>query len=70
MRKKLSDYTGNNTIVMNMPDYIGQALADKVTELEVNPGQLCCMNSFFNLPTNWDFVLWGIKIIIIKNYGR
>lgn len=63
--KKLSDYTGGSTVVLNLPDYLGQAIKDKVEVLEVSPGQLMCLHSFIQLPVNWDFKVWGIQIKVI-----
>jgi len=53
-------------MVTEMSDYIGQAIADGVTELEMTPGVLCCLNNHYKLPPNWDFKLWGMKIKIVK----
>ncbi len=64
-KAKLSDYT-NNPVASEMPDYFGRMLADRVKSLEVSSGQLNCLNSFFQLPANWDFKIWGIEIRVIK----
>ena len=64
--KKLSDYTGSSTEVLHIAHYIGEAITDDVTELEVVPGQLDCFYNYFKIPIDWDFKIWGIKIKVIK----
>jgi hypothetical protein len=66
MKKHLNEFLRekNQTYVNELPDYLGQAIVNGVDELEVSPGQLFCLYSFFHMPADWDFKIWGIKIII------
>ena len=68
MKKHLDCYLKEpkQTYVNELPDYLGQAIIDGVDELEISPGQLFCFYSFFHMPFNWDFKIWGIKIILTK----
>lgn len=64
--ERLSKYTGNSTTTLYMAQYLAEAKTDGVDELLFLPGQIECLHQFFHLPVDWNFVIWGIKITVIK----